>query len=186
MAMLRQLDLQIGFVPAGHCMPPTFGDVRRWCEAALLPETGPAALTVRFVEAAESRTLNHDWRGRDQATNVLAFPDIEPSAAMAPAFADGCGFDRQADPDAEPAVTPAAAGRYLGDIVVCLPVCATQAREQGKSLWAHCAHMVVHGLLHLQGHDHQVAAAAARMEARERAILARFGIADPYGEDRLD
>jgi probable rRNA maturation factor len=67
-----------------------------------------------------------------------------------------------------------------GDIVICAPVVAREAREQGKDLEAHHAHMLVHGLLHLQGHDHERRAEAARMERRERAILARLGYPDPY------
>ena len=67
-----------------------------------------------------------------------------------------------------------------GDLVICAPVVAREARSQGKSLRAHHAHMLVHGLLHLAGHDHERAAQAKRMEARERAVLARLGFADPY------
>jgi probable rRNA maturation factor len=67
-----------------------------------------------------------------------------------------------------------------GDVVICAPVVAREAREQGKALEAHHAHLVLHGLLHLQGHDHEHAAEAARMEARERRILARLGFDDPY------
>jgi probable rRNA maturation factor len=69
----------------------------------------------------------------------------------------------------------------LGDLVICTAVVRREAREQGKPFKAHLAHMVVHGMLHLQGYDHETGARdAARMEARERAILARFGIPDPY------
>jgi probable rRNA maturation factor len=67
-----------------------------------------------------------------------------------------------------------------GDIVLCAPVLRREARQQGKALDAHCAHLVVHGMLHLQGYDHHQAAEATRMEAREIAILGRFGIANPY------
>ena len=106
--------------------------------------------TVRFVGAAEGRALNRDYRGRDYATNVLSFVYEEGRAAS-------------------------------GDLVICLPVVAKEAKAQGKPFKAHMAHMVVHGMLHLQGYDHETGPAdAARMEARERAILARFGIPDPY------
>jgi probable rRNA maturation factor len=71
-------------------------------------------------------------------------------------------------------------GTWGGDIVLCAPVLRREAREQNKALAAHCAHLVVHGMLHLQGYDHQRAPDAARMEAREVAILAGLGVADPY------
>ncbi|MEW6165644.1 MAG: rRNA maturation RNase YbeY [Pseudomonadota bacterium] len=110
----------------------------------------PLRATVRFVGAAEGRALNRDFRGKDHATNVLSFV-----------------YDD--DPD------------VAGDLVVCLPVVLREAREQGKPLKAHLAHMIVHGMLHLQGYDHETGPRdAARMEAREREILARFGIPDPY------
>jgi probable rRNA maturation factor len=109
-------------------------------------------LGIRVVGQREGRQLNERWRGGAQATNVLSFP-----------AAPGLGH------------------RQIGDIVVCAPVVAREAREQGKSLAAHWAHMVVHGTLHLLGFDHLRAADAKRMESRERALLARIGIADPYG-----
>ena len=109
-------------------------------------------LGIRVVGSRESRALNGRWRGRDAPINVLSFP---------------------ASPDLR--------GRELGDLVVCAPVVAREAREQGKRLAAHWAHMVVHGTLHLLGYDHARAADARRMEGRERALLARLGIADPYG-----
>jgi probable rRNA maturation factor len=110
-------------------------------------------LGIRVVGARDSRALNARWRGRDKPTNVLSFP----------AAAD-------------------LRGRQIGDLIVCAPVVAREAREQGKSVAAHWAHMVVHGTLHLLGFDHERAAAARRMEGRERALLARLGIADPYGD----
>ena len=109
-------------------------------------------LGIRVVGSAESRTLNKRWRGKIGPTNVLSFP-------AAPALRD----------------------RVLGDIVVCAPVVAREAREQGKALAAHWAHMVIHGALHLLGFDHVRQADARRMESRERALLARLGIGDPYG-----
>jgi probable rRNA maturation factor len=109
-------------------------------------------LGIRVVGSRESRALNAHWRGRDRPTNVLSFP-------------------------AAPGLRPA----QLGDLVVCAPVVAREAREQGKALAAHWAHMIVHGTLHLLGFDHARAADARRMEGRERALLARLGFADPYG-----
>jgi len=110
-------------------------------------------LGIRVVDSRESRALNARWRGRDKPTNVLSFP-------AAPGFR----------------------GRQIGDLVVCAPVVAREAREQGKAVAAHWAHMVVHGTLHLVGFDHERAADAKRMEGRERALLRRLGIADPYGD----
>jgi probable rRNA maturation factor len=131
---------------------PAKADLRRWLVAALEQN---AAITVRFVGAAEGRALNRAYRERDYATNVLSF---------------GYG----------------ASGReqvLAGDIVLCAPVLRREARAQGKLLAAHVAHLAVHGALHLQGHDHQQPRAAARMEALEQKILAKFGFADPYASD---
>ena len=110
-------------------------------------------LGIRVVGTGESRQLNERWRSRPAPTNVLSFP-----------------------------AAPALRGRQLGDIVVCAPVVAREAREQGKALSAHWAHMIVHGTLHLLGFDHVRAADAKRMKGRERALLRRIGIGDPYGD----
>lgn len=110
----------------------------------------PLQATVRFVGAAEGRKLNRNFRGKDYATNVLTFVYENETTAV-------------------------------GDLIVCLPVALREARERGKPLRAHLAHLIVHGMLHLQGYDHESGLHdAAVMEARERAILARFRIADPY------
>ena len=111
-----------------------------------------ARITVRFVGAAEGRRLNRDFRGRDYPTNVLTF------------------------------VYSAARGRALeGDIVLCAPVIAREARAQGVARRARYAHLAVHGALHLQGYDHERGRDAARMAAHEGAILARLGFGDTYG-----
>jgi probable rRNA maturation factor len=112
----------------------------------------PAEVTLRFVGAAEGRRLNRAYRGRDYATNVLTF-----------------------------VYGAARGGALAGDIVLCAPVVAREAREQGKAPRAHYAHLTVHGALHLQGHDHAGEAEATRMERLERRILAGLGFADPYG-----
>ena len=111
-----------------------------------------ATITVRYVGNAEGRKLNQAYSERDYATNVLS-------------FSYGSGGKNEV---------------LAGDIVLCAPVLRREARAQGKTLEAHVAHLTVHGALHLQGHDHQTGAAAARMEALETAILAGFGFADPY------
>lgn len=111
-----------------------------------------ATLSLRLVDEAEARSLNAQFRGRDYATNVLTF-----------AY------------DENPTLGPVEA-----DIVICLPVVASEARNQRKRLRDHLAHLVVHGVLHAQGMDHENEADALEMEARETAVLRRFGIADPY------
>jgi probable rRNA maturation factor len=111
-----------------------------------------ARVTVRFVGAAEGRRLNRDYRGRDYPTNVLTF-----------------------------VYGGAPRGALEGDIVLCAPVVAREARALVLDRRAHFAHLAVHGALHLQGHEHQRARDAARMEARERRILKRLGFGDPYG-----
>jgi probable rRNA maturation factor len=110
-------------------------------------------LSVRVVGRARSRSLNAHYRHKDKPTNVLSF--------------GGAG----AVPD----------GRYfLGELVICAPVVAQEARAQAKTLEWHWAHMTVHGVLHLLGFDHEAAAEAAKMEAREIQILDRLGFSDPY------
>lgn len=131
---------------------PAEPELRRWLAAALEQS---AAITVRYVGAAEGRALNRAYRDRDYATNVLSF---------------GYGG--------------AARGQVLtGDLVLCAPVLRREARAQGKELAAHVAHLTVHGALHLQGHDHEQPRAAARMEALEKKILAQLGFPDPYAGD---
>jgi probable rRNA maturation factor len=110
----------------------------------------PGEITVRIVGAAEARNLNRRYRGHDHATNVLSFPYA------------------------------LSARRVHGDIVLCAPVIAREARARGKSVEAHFAHLTVHGLLHLQGHGHSGPRAAARMEALEKRILGKLGYPDPY------
>lgn len=110
-------------------------------------------VTLRLVGRAEGRRLNRDFRGRDHATNVLTFVYSDPGQPLA------------------------------GDIVLCAPVVEAEARAQGKARDAHYAHLVVHGMLHLQGYDHERSAAAAAMEARESEIVTRLGYADPYADD---
>jgi probable rRNA maturation factor len=111
----------------------------------------PAEVTLRIVDADEARQLNQDFRRKDYVPNVLTFEYGE--------------------------IAPGVLG---GDIVLCAPVIAREAREQGKALRDHYAHMTVHGALHLQGYDHLDAADAIIMESREAVILGRFRIPNPY------
>lgn len=116
-------------------------------------------LSLRVVGRSEGRALNRRYRGRDYPANVLSF--VAPRVARL--------RDRQ-----------------LGDLVICAPVVAREARQQGKSLRAHWAHMVIHGTLHLLGFDHRRARDAQRMERRETRLLRALGYPDPYGESHVD
>ncbi len=119
--------------------------------------------SLLFTSDAEVHVLNREWRERDKPTNVLSFPMLE-RAELASLAADG------------PPV-------MLGDIALAAQTCAREAAEKGVTLEAHAAHLIVHGLLHLAGHDHVDSDAEAEaMEALETAILAKLGIADPYGD----
>jgi probable rRNA maturation factor len=115
---------------------------------------GATEVTLRIVGAAEGRRLNHDYRGRDYATNVLAF-----------------GYGRGVRRDGAP---------LRGDVVICHPVVTREARAQHKSMEAHYAHLVVHAMLHLRGYDHQVAREARRMARAEVRALRRLGFSSPY------
>jgi probable rRNA maturation factor len=118
--------------------------------------------SVLFTSDAEVHVLNREWRQRDKPTNVLSFPMLEREELEGLA------------PDGPP--------EMLGDIALACETCAREAAEKGVTLEAHAAHLIVHGLLHLAGHDHVDSdAQAEQMEALETAILAKLGIADPYG-----
>lgn len=151
---------------------PSRAQVRRWALAA----NGPARsgiVTIRYVDEKEGRALNRDFRGKDYATNVLTF--VHEIAT---------NFKALSAPTRRSAVVirPAAAP-YQADIVICAPVIAREAREQKKQVHDHHAHMVIHGLLHAQGYDHENDADAAQMESIEIATLRRFRIKNPYELD---
>ena len=130
---------------------PAPSTLRAWALAALEGAT-PGEMTIRIVAEEESAALNGKFRHKPYATNVLSFP-YEAEALSEP---------------------------VLGDLVICAPVVAREAAEQNKNPHAHWAHMVVHGVLHLLGHDHIQESEAERMEAKERQILAQLGFSDPY------
>ncbi len=118
--------------------------------------------SLLFTSDAEVHTLNREWRERDKATNVLSFPMLQR------------GELESLGPDGPPAM--------LGDIALAYETCAREAADKGVPLEHHAAHLIVHGLLHLAGHDHVNSdEEAEQMEALETAILAKLGIADPYG-----
>lgn len=117
----------------------------------------PVNVGIRIVDELESALLNHEYRGKDYATNVLSFSSELPQAVLA-------------ELDEIP----------LGDLAICASVVEREAVEQQKLAKAHWAHMVVHGVLHLNGYDHEVDEAAEEMETLERKILAALDIPDPY------
>lgn len=171
--------------------------LRRWVKAALL---GPAELTLRFVDQAEGQSLNRDYRGKDYATNVLTFcyddddmgdlgeydaavetaavdtaavADVTPGASADGDIADDIPEDEDGGPEDN---------LIRADIILCTDVLQSEARAQNKTLLDHSAHLIVHGVLHAQGYDHEDEVEAEAMEQLETAILARLGIANPYAE----
>lgn len=144
------VDLQLA---CGNKTVPENNDFQRWAEAALLSYQKPFELTIRLVNSDESRQLNHQYRGKDKATNVLSFPFEVP---------DGIELD------------------LLGDLIICVEIVEQEALEQNKSINDHWAHMVVHGCLHLLGFDHIDDDEAEEMEALETKIMTGLGLAAPY------
>ncbi len=132
---------------------PNTEDFEPWVQAALEGVDHPVELVIRVVDEAEGRELNQRYRGMDKPTNVLSFTFDAP---------------------------PGVESNHLGDLVICAPVVVREAQEQGKALNDHLAHLVIHGVLHLCGYDHQTDDEAERMELREKMILQGLGIEDPY------
>lgn len=135
---------------------PARHEFERWVRSALEAGDNTLELAIRIVDEQEGRQLNSQYRGKDKATNVLSFTFEAPP-----------GIDSD----------------YLGDLVICAPLVQREARQQHKPEKHHWAHMVVHGVLHLRGYDHQLEQQAVEMEALERKILAGLGIQNPYQTD---
>ncbi|MEB0134881.1 rRNA maturation RNase YbeY [Actimicrobium sp. CCC2.4] len=154
MSQKNKLSLSVQYPDPRLATVVTRPLVRRWVRAALF---APAELTVRFVDSDEGRTLNRDYRSKDYATNVLTF-----------AYNDG-----EEDPDDD--ITRA-------DLILCTDVLQAEALAQGKPLLAHAAHLVVHGVMHAQGYDHENELEADEMEALEIEVLAKLGFGNPYLE----
>jgi probable rRNA maturation factor len=148
----QRLELAVSYASRSP-WAPSARLLRTWAEAALAPSVRSLVLSVRIVGKARSRSLNSHYRHKDKPTNVLSFA----GAGVAP---DG--------------------RRFLGELVICAPLVALEARAQRKTLRAHCAHLTIHGVLHLLGFDHERAAQARKMAAREIQILDRLGFSDPY------
>lgn len=151
-----RLDIAVGYA-APRAGVPAATSFRKWAAAALAGRIREADLAIRIVDEKEGRALNHHYRGKDYATNVLSFP-----AELPEGLPKGVKFP------------------LLGDLVLCAPVVAREAKEQGKPLNAHYAHLTVHGCLHLLGWDHEDPREAEAMEQLEREILAGLGLPDPY------
>jgi probable rRNA maturation factor len=153
--MAIELDVQIASEAPDL---PEESELRCWCEVALHQRTADSELTIRLVDEPEGRELNRTYRHKDYATNVLTFPaDVPDELLDIP---------------------------LLGDVIICAPVIAREAIEQGKPLKAHWAHMVIHGCLHLLGYDHLEDEEAEEMESLERKLLAELGHPDPYGDEQ--
>ena len=155
-----RLDVGVSYALPRTGLPSSVS-FRKWVAAALKRRIREADLAVRVVDEKEGCSLNHHYRGKDYATNVLSFP-----AEMPQGLPKGVKMP------------------LLGDLVICAPVVAREAAEQGKSLSAHYAHLTVHGTLHLLGWDHEDDKEADAMEQLEREILAELGIDDPYAGER--
>lgn len=131
---------------------PAESDFRRWAGAIQLQDADASAC-LRIVDEEEARALNHRYRKVDKATNVLSFPASLPRET---------GL------------------QFLGDVVICAPLVAEEATRQGKEAHAHWAHLLVHGILHLQGYVHEEDDEAREMEALEISILSQLGVENPY------
>ncbi|MXO59361.1 rRNA maturation RNase YbeY [Altererythrobacter salegens] len=121
------------------------------------------SVSLLFTSDEEVHALNREWRERDKPTNVLSFPMLERDDLLA--------LDEDGPPE------------LLGDVALAHETCAREAAEKGVSLEDHAVHLIVHGLLHLAGYDHELGEAeAVEMEALETKALALIGVADPYGD----
>ena len=149
------LDVAVNYA-APRAGVPAAVSFRKWVAAALKGRIREADLAIRIVDEREGQALNRHYRGKDYATNVLSFPAELPEGVKLP---------------------------LLGDLVICAPVVAREAKEQHKPAVAHYAHLTVHGALHLLGWDHDDDKEAEAMEQLERDILAELGLPDPYAEE---
>lgn len=146
------LEVQVQYAIEDSQDVPEEALLSRWAEAAVDTNTS-SELVIRIVSEEECAALNGAYRGVSRPTNVLSFPfEAPPQVEMS----------------------------YLGDVVICAEVVKREATQQRKECLGHWAHMVIHGVLHLQGYDHQTDDQAQEMESREVKILAGLGYTDPY------
>lgn len=150
--MTITLDLQIA---TEDVELPSSEQFQLWLEAALSQHSSDLELTIRLVNADESRQLNHQYRQKDNPTNILSFPFEVPE-----------GIELN----------------LLGDLVICSEIVIQEAKEQTKNVNDHWAHLVIHGCLHLLGYDHVEENEAIEMESIETTLLSTLGIDNPYQE----
>jgi probable rRNA maturation factor len=150
-----EVDVQYA-TSSQHC--PSQADIEQWITVSLNKLNQTGSVLVRIVDEPEITQLNHQYRKKNKATNILSFPSQLP---------------------------PELRDNMLGDMVICAPVLEKEAQEQQITLQAHWAHMVVHGTLHLLGHDHEEDTQAQQMESLEVAILSDLGIPDPYTLEKI-
>ena len=160
---MLQVDVIVESGAWSDRLPEVESLVRRAAQAAISAGrdgSSNAELSVLLCDDTDIRRLNRDYRDSDAATNVLAFGNGDPASGPLA--------------DTRPTL--------LGDVVIAFETTAREAADQKKPLSHHVSHLLVHGVLHLLGYDHDEASAANDMEDLERAILAGLGIPDPYGE----
>ena len=153
---ISEQQVEIQWQPDLMAACPQESQIRLWACAAI--DDISAQVTIRVVDSSEIQASNNQWRGIDKPTNVLSFP---------------------ADFPTETGI------KYLGDLLVCAEVLERERIEQQKPSADHWGHIIVHGVLHLQGYDHENDRDAEQMEQREREILATLGIPDPYAGENL-
>lgn len=141
----------------GFTTVPSIENIQKWVETAYRKDVN-TSLCIRIVDAVEGKQLNEAHRGKSYATNVLSFPFEAPPIPMEVSF-----------------LLP-----YLGDLVLCEPIIQHEAIEQQKIPMQHWAHLIIHGVLHLQGYDHITKNDMHRMESLEIQLLEYLGIANPY------
>ena len=145
------IDVDIQIVTEFETIPEK-NEFEGWVSAALQSDFDNLEQTIRIVDEAEIQSLNSQFRASNTPTNILSFPSEIPH------------IDYQ----------------NLGDLIICAPIVLSEAKQQGKDIIAHWAHLVVHGMLHLQGYDHEDDESAKKMEALEVKILSTLGYSNPY------